>query len=107
MITGMYGMFAGAAQAFALVRRDGLDPAAFAGLLGPWLTAMAGLVQESGGTPDDEGSSLAMQVASTAVLLRTAEEQRVSSELLTPYYALMARALETGQPADELLLTEE
>ncbi|MEU6488156.1 NAD(P)-binding domain-containing protein [Streptomyces sp. NPDC046887] len=107
LLTGMYGMFAGAAQAFALVRRDGLDPAVFAGLLGPWLTAMAGLVQESGGTPDDEGSSLAMQVASTEVLLRTAEEQRVSSELLTPYYALMSRALETGRPTDELLLAED
>ncbi|PRH79470.1 dehydrogenase [Streptomyces solincola] len=106
LLTAMSGMFAGATQALALVRRDGIDPAGFAGRLGSWLTAMAGWIERSGGVLEDEDSNLAMQVAGNAVLLRTAEEQRVSSELLAPYYALMSRALETGRPLDELLLTE-
>lgn len=37
-----------------------------------------------------------MQVAGNSTLLRTAEEQEVSAELLTPYMALMERRLADG-----------
>lgn len=45
-------------------------------------------------------SNLAMQVAGNATLLRTAGEQGVSAELLTPYMALMERRVADG-PGDE------
>jgi 3-hydroxyisobutyrate dehydrogenase-like beta-hydroxyacid dehydrogenase len=41
-------------------------------------------------------SNLAMVVAGNATLLRTAEEQGVSAELMTPYMDLMARRLADG-----------
>lgn len=41
-------------------------------------------------------STLAMQVAGGATLLRTAEEQGVGTELLTPYLALLRRRLADG-----------
>lgn len=41
-------------------------------------------------------SNLAMMVRGNATLLRTAEEQKVSPELLTPFMALMARRLADG-----------
>ncbi|MFF7453545.1 NAD(P)-dependent oxidoreductase [Kitasatospora sp. NPDC008115] len=99
LLSAMYGMFAGIAHAFALVRAESVDPAGFAPLLSSWLTAMTGSVAATAGqlaTGDyTRGvvSNLAMQVAGVPTFLRTAEEQGVSAELLTPYFGLMARRL--------------
>ncbi|OKJ41764.1 dehydrogenase [Streptomyces sp. CB01580] len=41
-------------------------------------------------------SNLAMQVAGTPTFLSTAEQQGVSPELLSPYFALMRRRLAEG-----------
>ncbi|AKH82968.1 dehydrogenase [Streptomyces sp. CNQ-509] len=99
LLSAMYGMFAGTTHAFALIRRENLDPAAFAGLLTGWLTAMApaahaiaaGLTADA--APAEEVSSLAMQVAGTPTFLDTARQQGVSPELLAPYFELMRRGL--------------
>lgn len=65
----MYGMFAGSAHAFALIRKEGIDPAALAPLLADWLVAMAPAVHRtadqlrSGDYTKSVVSNLAMQVA--------------------------------------------
>ncbi|WP_433171772.1 NAD(P)-dependent oxidoreductase [Actinoallomurus sp. CA-150999] len=103
LLSAMYGMFAGVAHAFALVREEDVALTDFASLLAGWLTAMTASVRgtaahlESGDYTGGVASNLAMQVAGTATLLRTAEEQGVSPELLTPYLDLMKRRLADGR----------
>jgi 3-hydroxyisobutyrate dehydrogenase-like beta-hydroxyacid dehydrogenase len=102
LLSAMSGMFAGITHAFALIRREDIAPKDFAPLLVSWLTAMAPAAHqtaeqlESGDYGKEVASNLAMQVAANATLLRTAEEQGVSAELLTPYLALMERRLADG-----------
>jgi 3-hydroxyisobutyrate dehydrogenase-like beta-hydroxyacid dehydrogenase len=102
LLSAMTGMFAGITHAFALIRPEDIAPKDFAPLLVNWLTSMAPAVHqsadqlESGDYTRNVVSNLAMQVAGNATLLRTAEEQRVSRELLTPYLALMERRLAQG-----------
>ncbi|WP_407565526.1 NAD(P)-dependent oxidoreductase [Streptomyces sp. 184] len=110
LLSAMYGMFAGVTHAFALIRGEDVDPAAFAGLLADWLTAMApaahriaaDLAADGGGQAEEEVAALAMQVAGTPTFLDTARQQGVSTELLTPYFELMRRCLaerdEAGRP---------
>jgi 3-hydroxyisobutyrate dehydrogenase-like beta-hydroxyacid dehydrogenase len=108
LLSAMYGMFAGAAHAFALLRKEDIDPVAFAPLLADWLTAMAPSVHRTAEQLRDgdytEGvvSNLAMQVAGTPTFLRTAEEQGVSPELIRPYFALMRRRLAEGSGEEDL-----
>ncbi|MFG1841451.1 NAD(P)-dependent oxidoreductase [Micromonospora sp. NPDC049175] len=102
LLSGMYGMFAGVTHAFALIRGEDIDPAAFAALLADWLVAMAPAVHQtadrlrSGDYTTNVVSTLAMQVAGTPTFLRTAEQQGVSAELLDPFFALMGRRLAEG-----------
>ncbi|GAA1404854.1 NAD(P)-binding domain-containing protein [Kitasatospora putterlickiae] len=99
LLSAMYGMFAGVAHAFALVRDESVDPRALAPLLSSWLVAMTGSVEAtagrlaSGDYTGDVVSDLAMQVAGVPTFLRTAEERGVSTELLSPYFELMQRRL--------------
>ncbi|MFI6803550.1 NAD(P)-dependent oxidoreductase [Streptomyces luteogriseus] len=102
LLSAMSGMFAGITHAFALIRPEDIAPKDFAPLLADWLTAMAPAVHrsadrlQSGDYTRDVVSNLAMQVTGNATLLRTAQEQRVSPELLTPYMDLMERRLAQG-----------
>jgi 3-hydroxyisobutyrate dehydrogenase-like beta-hydroxyacid dehydrogenase len=102
LLSAMSGMFAGITHAFALIRPEDIAPKDFAPLLVDWLTAMASAAHQSadriqgGDYTRNVVSNLAMQVAGNATLLRTAEEQRVSPELLTPYMELMERRLAQG-----------
>ncbi|MFF6887639.1 NAD(P)-dependent oxidoreductase [Streptomyces sp. NPDC012421] len=109
LLSAMYGMFAGATHAFALIRRENIDPVAFAPLLGDWIKAMVDpsvgqtarqLV--SGDLTSDVVSNLAMQVAGTRTLLATAEEQGVSAELIQPQFALMSRLLDQSTGLEDL-----
>ncbi|MGW1014145.1 NAD(P)-dependent oxidoreductase [Streptomyces termitum] len=108
LLSAMYGMFAGAAHAFALIRREDIDPVSFAPLLADWLVAMAPSVHQtaeqlrSGDYTKGVVSNLAMQVAGTPTFLATAEGQGVSTELLSPYFALMRRRLAEGDGAEDL-----
>ena len=101
LLSAMYGMFAGAAHAFALIRREDIDPA-------DWLVAMAPTVHQtadqlrSGDYTKGVVSNLAMQVAGTPTFLRTAAEQGVSPELLSPYFELMRRRLAEGSGEEDL-----
>ncbi|WP_214412205.1 NAD(P)-dependent oxidoreductase [Sphaerisporangium fuscum] len=102
LLSAMTGMFAGVAHAFALIRKEDIAPKDFAPLLVSWLNAMAGYAYgiaeqlESGDYTRGVTSNLAMMVEGNATLLRTAEEQGVSPELLTPFMALMERRLAGG-----------
>ncbi|MER7486257.1 NAD(P)-binding domain-containing protein [Streptomyces sp. NPDC126497] len=108
LLSAMYGMFAGAAHAFALIRKEDVDPASLAPLLADWLVAMAPSVHRtaeqlrSGDYTEGVVSHLAMQVAGTPTFLRTAEQQGVSPELLAPYFALMRRRLSEGSGEEDL-----
>ncbi|MBQ0993280.1 NAD(P)-binding domain-containing protein [Micromonospora sp. PSH03] len=108
LLSAMYGMFAGAAHAFALIRREDIDPAAFAPLLADWLVAMVPAVHQTadqlrgGDYTTGVVSPLAMQVAGTSTFLRTAEQQGVSPELLLPYFDLMRRRLAEGGGEEDL-----
>ncbi|MFD7701964.1 NAD(P)-dependent oxidoreductase [Streptomyces caelestis] len=108
LLSAMYGMFAGTAHAFALIRKEGIDPASLAPLLADWLTAMAPSVHRtadqlrSGDYTEGVVSDLAMQVAGTPTFLSTAEQQGVSPELLAPYFALMRRRLSEGSGEEGL-----
>ncbi|MGW5460819.1 NAD(P)-dependent oxidoreductase [Streptomyces sp. NPDC003996] len=102
LLSAMYGMFAGITHAFALVRAADVAPREFADVLVPWLDAMAGTAHRtaerlaSGDHTSGVVSHLAMQVAGAETLLRTAQEQKVSAELITPFLDLMARRLADG-----------
>ncbi|MBO2463620.1 NAD(P)-dependent oxidoreductase [Actinomadura violacea] len=104
LLSAMTGMFAGVAHAFALVRDEDVALKDFAPMLAGWLTAMAGYADgvadhlDSGDYTRGVTSNLAMMVRGNATLLRTAEEQRVSPELLTPFMDLMKRRLDDGHP---------
>ncbi len=112
----MTGMFAGMSHAFALTR--GTSPKEFAPLLVEWLTAMVSAADgmaahlETGDYTLGVTSNLAMMVQGNGTLLRTAEEEGVSSELLTPFMALMERRLAGGHGDEgttgvvDLLLSE-
>lgn len=109
LLSAMYGMFAGATHAFALIRKENIDPVAFAPLLGDWIKAMAGpsVTQTArqlatGEYGKDVVSSLAMQVAGTPTFLATAEQQGVSPELIGPYFALMRRCLTESSGEEDL-----
>jgi 3-hydroxyisobutyrate dehydrogenase-like beta-hydroxyacid dehydrogenase len=102
LLSAMSGLFAGITHAFALIRREDISPKDFAPLLTSWLTAMTPSAHRtaeqlvSGDYTTGVVSNLAMQSAGNATLLRTAEEQGVSAELLTPYMELMARHVADG-----------
>nr|QKO28677.1 3-hydroxyisobutyrate dehydrogenase [Streptomyces sp.] len=108
LLSAMYGMFAGAAHAFALIRKEDIDPTSLAPLLADWLVAMAPAVHQtadqlrSGDYTQGVTSNLAMQVAGTPTFLSTAEQQGVSTELLRPYFELMRRRLAEGSGAEDL-----
>ncbi|AXG77233.1 NAD(P)-dependent oxidoreductase [Streptomyces paludis] len=107
LLSAMNGMLAGVAHAFALIRDEDIPPKDFAPLLAGWLAAMSASVHrtadqiQSGDYAKDVVSNLAMQVAGAPTLLRTAEEQGVSTELLTPYVALLERRLADGHGAED------
>ncbi|MGW2325521.1 NAD(P)-dependent oxidoreductase [Streptomyces sp. NPDC001700] len=104
LLSAMTGMFAGMAHAFALMRGAEAEvvPKEFAGLLVEWLTAMAPAAYgvaaqlETGDYTLGVTSNLAMMVEGNGTLLRTAEEQGVSPEVLKPFMALMERRLAAG-----------
>jgi 3-hydroxyisobutyrate dehydrogenase-like beta-hydroxyacid dehydrogenase len=106
LLSGMYGMFMGVLQAFALIGSEGVKATEFAPLLSRWLSGMSGFVP---GTAEqiDKGdytigvaSSLAMQAVGYAALGRTAEEQGISPELLAPLGPLMNRRVADGHGAE-------
>lgn len=104
LLSAMNGLFAGISHAFALIEGEDVSPKDLAPLLTEWLGAMgffAGAAAErlvSGDFTTGVESNLSMQVTASATLLRTAAEQGVSTELISPYLDLMRERL-TADPA--------
>ncbi|MFF8269127.1 NAD(P)-binding domain-containing protein [Streptomyces sp. NPDC016562] len=104
LLSAMYGLFAGISHAYALIEGEDVAPKDLAPLLSEWLGAMGFFVGNAAERLTSRDfttgvvSNLAMQVAASGTLLRTAEEQRVSAELISPYLDLMRRRL-TADPA--------
>ncbi|MCX4525721.1 MULTISPECIES: NAD(P)-dependent oxidoreductase [unclassified Streptomyces] len=105
LLSAMYGLFGGISHAFALIEGEDIAPQDLAPLLGEWLGAMGFFVGNaagrlaSGDFTTGVESNLAMQVAAGGTLLRTAAEQGVSAELITPYLELMRERLEADPAA--------
>ncbi|MGR4879174.1 NAD(P)-dependent oxidoreductase [Streptomyces sp. LARHCF249] len=99
LLSAMYGMFAGVSHAYALIEGEDVSPEDLAPLLSEWLGAMGFFVGNAAERLSSRDfttgvvSGLAMQVAATGTLLRTAEQQGVSTELISPYLELMRRRL--------------
>lgn len=108
LLSGMYGMFAGVLQAFALIRSEGVAATAFAPTLASWLEAMSGFVPgaaaqiDSGDYTIGVTSNLAMQTAAFPNLFETAKGQGVGFELLAPLHELMERRLAAGHGAEDI-----
>ncbi|GAA1553302.1 NAD(P)-binding domain-containing protein [Kribbella lupini] len=108
LLSGMYGMFAGAFHALALTSSEKVSPTAFAEqLLVPWLTAMLGSIPAIArdleyGADGAAGSNLAMQSAGFANLLDASRAQGVDPVLLAPMDDLLARAVHEGHGDEDL-----
>ncbi|MEV7523333.1 NAD(P)-binding domain-containing protein [Streptomyces sp. NPDC091371] len=104
LLSAMYGMFAGVSHAYALTEGEDIAPEDLAPLLSEWLGAMGFFIGNAAERLTSRDftsgvvSNLAMQVAGSGTLLRTAEEQGVSAELISPYLELMRSRL-TADPA--------
>lgn len=102
LLSAMWGMFAGAVHAFALIGKEDISPVEFAPLMVGYQQAMAGYSYGtaaqlvSGDYTEGVESNLAMMVSTNTTLTRTAEEQGVSAELLTPFMRLMERRVAAG-----------
>ncbi|MFF4266109.1 NAD(P)-dependent oxidoreductase [Streptomyces virginiae] len=99
LLSAMWGMFAGISHAYALTEGEDIAPKDLAPLLSEWLGAMGFFVGNAAERLTSRDftsgvvSNLAMQVTGTDTMLRTAEEQGVSSELVLPYVDLLRRRL--------------
>ncbi|MET7715052.1 NAD(P)-binding domain-containing protein [Streptomyces sp. NPDC005407] len=107
LLTGMYGMFMGVLQAFALVRTENIPATEFSELLVPWISAMLSGAPELGKAIDagqhrTDVSSLAVSQAAFPNLLNTFRDQGVSTEFFEPLQAIMDRAIEQGYETDGL-----
>lgn len=80
LLSGMYGMFAGASHAVALLASEGVSAEPFtASLLKPWLEAMMVSLPPD---PASEDSNAAMQVVGLENMLAASRAQGVDDELL-------------------------
>lgn len=108
LLSGMYGMFGGILQAFALVGTTGTAAGDFAPVLRGWLEAMSGYIAaaaeqiDKGDYAIDVASNLAMQAAAIPNLLDGAAEQGISAELLAPLARLMARRAADGHGHEDV-----
>ncbi|WP_328790564.1 NAD(P)-dependent oxidoreductase [Streptomyces sp. NBC_00273] len=99
LLSAMWGMFAGISHAYALIEGEDIAPKDLAPLLSEWLGAMGFFVGNAAERLTSRDftsgvvSNLTMQVTGSGTMLRTAEEQGVSTELVTPYVDLLRRRL--------------
>lgn len=107
LLTGMYGMFMGVVQAFALVRAENLSATEFAEPLVAWVSAMLSGAPELAKAIDSgqhltDVSSLAVNQAAFPNFLATFREQGISGELFEPFQTILDRAIKEGYGADGL-----
>jgi len=108
LLSGMYGLFIGVLQAYALIHSEGLSAVEFAPLLSGYQAAMSGFTARAAEEIDQgvytEGvvSNLAMQAAAFGNLPAVAADQGVSAELIAPLHDLLRRAVADGRGAHNL-----
>lgn len=108
LLTGMYGMVMGVAQAYALIGSESIPARDFAPLLTDWIVAMThGLVPGTAEALDSgqhltDVSSLAVNQAALPNFLSAFAEQGLSGALFEPLQALLDRAIAEGHAADGL-----
>lgn len=108
LLTGMYGMVMGVAQAYALIGSGGVPAREFAPLLKDWVNAMTdGLVPGMAEALDSgqhltDVSSLAINQAALPNFLTTFAQQGLRTDLFEPLQALLDRSIDEGYAADGL-----
>ncbi|GHB28142.1 NAD(P)-dependent oxidoreductase [Streptomyces chryseus] len=108
LLTGMYGMIMGVAQAYALIRTENIPATDFAEPLHAWLSAMLNGVVPGMAEAVDSGqhltdvSSLGINQAAFANFIDTHDDQGVSPELFVPFQKLLDRSVAEGHAADGL-----
>lgn len=113
LLSGVYGMFAGFVQAFALAGSENIRATGFVALLTPLLHAMlAGLPEwaeriDSGDHTTGVVSNLGMQATAFPNLIRTSRDQGVSPDLMAPMQALLDRGVTGGHGNADLTVLVE
>ncbi|MBT2397004.1 NAD(P)-dependent oxidoreductase [Streptomyces sp. ISL-100] len=108
LLTGMYGMLMGVAQAFALIRTENITATEFADPLHEWISAMLSGVVPGIAHAVDSGqhvtdvSSLAINQAAFPNFMDAFRDQGISSDLFAPMQKLLDRSVEEGYGADGL-----
>lgn len=108
LLSGMYGMFAGAFHALALANTEQVPAAEFGPLLAGWISAMASGIPhyarqiETGDYATGVVSNIGMQAAAFTNLLETAEAQGLSPELLAPLGPLLSRRVADGHGHEDV-----
>lgn len=102
LLSAMYGLFGGMTHAHALITGETVDRGEFVVLLTGWMQAMAGAFHAASAAGED--AQLEMQLEASRTLLRTATEQNVSAELISPFFALMERQISLDEPDPTALL---
>jgi 3-hydroxyisobutyrate dehydrogenase-like beta-hydroxyacid dehydrogenase len=108
LLAGMYGMFAGALQAVALVKTEKVSAVEYMSLLIPWLNAMTGEVQRFAERADSQeyyknvASNLGMQTAAYVNIIEASKSQGIEASLLMPMHKLMNRGVDAGYGAADL-----
>jgi len=102
LLSGMYGMFAGAIHATALVGTEGVAGRQFMPMLVDWLKAMMEALPGMAEQVDTKDytsnvvSNIAMQAAGHPNLIDASSDQGVSTELVEPMGVLMRKAVAAG-----------
>ncbi|MWA12747.1 NAD(P)-dependent oxidoreductase [Streptomyces sp. BA2] len=108
LLTGMYGMVMGVAQAYALIGSGGVPAREFAPLLREWVNAMTdGLVPGMAEALDSgqhltDVSSLEINQAALPNFLTAYAQAGISDELFRPLQGLLDRSIAEGHAADGL-----
>lgn len=108
LLTGMYGMAAGVAQALALIGSEGIPAREFAPLLRDFVVAMTDSIVPGTAEAVDtdqhltDVSNLAMNREAFPNFLAAYAEQGLRTDLFEPFQALLDRAVDEGHGADGL-----
>lgn len=108
LLSGMWGMFAGALHAVALVGTEKVEAREFMSLLIPWINAMTGGLPQLAEQIDtrnytkDVVSNLGMQAVAYVNLIEASKAQGVSTELIAPMQDLMNQGVAAGHANADL-----